>query len=71
MCRCVSRYIDRTMYLKTQPPDTRKKGFMSSDARRRDEFTLDTEVQKWRERIGLEMEVRLSRPALHLTWEAA
>ena len=39
------RYIDRTMYLKTQPPDQRKKGFYSSDASRRDEFTLDIEVR--------------------------
>lgn len=49
------KYVDRTMYIQTQPPDTRKKGFMSSDAKRRDEFTLDIEVQKWRERIGTEM----------------
>ena len=49
------KYIDRTMYLKTQPPAERKKGFYSSDARRRDEFTLDIETQKWRERIGTEM----------------
>ena len=52
---CV-RYIDRTRYLQTQPPDTRKSGFLSSDARRRDEFTLDIETQKWRERIGQEMD---------------
>merc|ERR1712087_192577 len=50
------KYVDRTMYIKTQPPDTRKKGFNSSDAKRRDEFTVDIEVQKWRERIGIEME---------------
>ena len=56
MTALVGRYIDRTTYLKTQPPDTRKKGFLSSDAKRRDEFTLDIEVQKWRERIGIEME---------------
>jgi len=49
------KYIDRTMYINTQPPDQRKKGFYSSDARRRDEFTLDIETQKWRERIGTEM----------------
>jgi hypothetical protein len=49
------KYVDRTMYLKTQPPDTRKKGFYSSDARRRDEFTLDIETEKWRERIRKEM----------------
>ena len=29
--------------------------FWSHDARRRDEFTLDIEVNKWRERIGTEM----------------
>jgi len=49
------KYVDRTMYIKTQPRDERKKGFLSSDARRRDEFTLDIEVNKWRERIGTEM----------------
>ena len=49
------KYVDRTMYIKTQPPDQRKKGFLSSDAHRRDEFSLDIETQKWRERIGTEM----------------
>ena len=44
------------MYLKTQPPDTRKNGFGSSDAKRRDEFSNDVEVNKWRERIKNEME---------------
>eukprot|EP00967_Tisochrysis_lutea_P079465 scaffold108776_cov32-Tisochrysis_lutea.AAC.2 len=38
------KYVDRTMYLKTQPPETRKKGFGSSDAKRRDEFSNDIEV---------------------------
>jgi hypothetical protein len=50
------RYIDRTQYLKLQPPADRKKGFYSSDASRRDEFTLDIETQKWRERISTEMQ---------------
>ena len=50
------RYIDRTMYIKTQPPADRKKGFYSSDASRRDEFTLDIETEKWRERISTEMQ---------------
>jgi len=50
------KYIDRTMYLKTQPPDQRKKAFLSSDASRRDEFTLDIETEKWRERIKTEMQ---------------
>merc|ERR1719198_2554388 len=49
------KYVDRTMYLKTQPPADRKKGFYSSDASRRDEFTLDIETEKWRERIRTEM----------------
>jgi len=39
------RFVDRTFYLKTQPPDTRKKGFYSSDASRRDEFSMDIEVR--------------------------
>lgn len=50
------KYVDRTMYLKTQPPEGRKKGFGSSDAKRRDEFSNDIELAKWRERIGTEME---------------
>mgnify|MGYP001321392303 CR=1 FL=1 len=50
------KYIDRTMYLTTQPPDTRKLGFGSRDAYRSDEFTQDMEVQKWRERLRTEME---------------
>jgi len=49
------KYIDRTTYLKTQPPADRKKGFYSSDASRRDEFTLDIETEKYRERISTEM----------------
>merc|ERR1719310_1520452 len=49
------KYIDRTSYLTSQPADQRKKGFYSSDAHRRDEFTLDIETQKWRERISTEM----------------
>ena len=43
------------MYIKTQPPADRKKGFYSSDASRRDEFTLDIETEKWRERVKTEM----------------
>ena len=50
------KYVDRTMYLKTQPLDQRKKGFGSRDAFRSDEFTQDIEVQKWRERLRTEME---------------
>mmetsp|Transcript_44259 Transcript_44259/g.88437 ORF Transcript_44259/g.88437 Transcript_44259/m.88437 type:complete len:249 (-) Transcript_44259:503-1249(-) len=49
------KYIDRTKYIQTQPPADRKKGFYSSDASRRDEFTLDIETEKYRERIRTEM----------------
>jgi len=49
------KYVDRTMYIKSQPPEQRKKGFYSGDAMRRDEFTLDIETSKWRERISTEM----------------
>lgn len=63
---CASRrYIDRTRYLQTQPPDQRKKGFGSNDAHRRDEFTLDIETEKWRERIGTEMMVCARALATH------
>ena len=47
------KYVDRTMYLNATP-DTRKNGFGSSDAKRR-QFN-DVEVNKWRERIKNEME---------------
>jgi len=50
------KYIDKTQYIKLQPPADRKKGFYSSDASRRDEFTLDIETQKYRERISTEMQ---------------
>ena len=50
------KYVDRTVYLTTQPPDTRKRGFGSSDAKRRDEFSNDIEVSKMRERIKQDME---------------
>ena len=50
------KYIDRTRYLESQPPADRKKGFGSSDAKRRDEFSQEIETQKWRERIKTENE---------------
>ena len=39
------KYVDKTMYIKTQPPEGRKKGFGSSDAHKRDQFSLDIEVR--------------------------
>jgi len=50
------KYEDRTMYYKTQPRDTRKMGFQSSDAFKSDEFTMHFPTEQWRERIKSEME---------------
>lgn len=50
------KYVDRTTYLRSQPPDKRKSGFMSSDARRRDEFTQHFPSQQWRERVTKEVD---------------
>lgn len=50
------KYVDNAGYRLSQPLDERKKGFGSSDAHRRDEFSNDCEVQKWRERLKGEME---------------
>mmetsp|Transcript_18177 Transcript_18177/g.46893 ORF Transcript_18177/g.46893 Transcript_18177/m.46893 type:complete len:259 (+) Transcript_18177:131-907(+) len=49
------KYEDRTMYYKTQPRDTRKTGFLSSDAFKSDEFTQHFPTEQWRERIKSEM----------------
>jgi len=43
------KYLQQQQYLKTQPPANRKKGFLSSDAFRTDEFTnvMRTEQHRW------------------------
>jgi len=43
------KYNDKNSYLKTQPRETRKKGFLSSDAFKADEFsnTLRTNQYRW------------------------
>merc|ERR1711998_625579 len=43
------KFNDKTTYLKTQPRETRKKGFLSSDAFKADEFsnTLRTNQYRW------------------------
>lgn len=48
---------DNTMYLTTQPIETRKKGFGSKDAKRRDEFMSHIRTEQYRE--TLETELRL------------
>eukprot|EP00658_Telonema_sp_P-2_P015904 TRINITY_DN16147_c0_g1_i2.p1 TRINITY_DN16147_c0_g1~~TRINITY_DN16147_c0_g1_i2.p1 ORF type:complete len:242 (+),score=69.56 TRINITY_DN16147_c0_g1_i2:268-993(+) len=53
------KYFAQSMYLKTQPRETRKKGFLSQDANRRDEFsnTIRTEQYRW----ALQREQALAR----------
>lgn len=64
------KYEDRTMYYKTQPKETRKTGFMSSDAFKSDEFTMHFPTEQWRERIKSEME-HVNRTRLTLEKKAA
>merc|ERR1711998_268904 len=52
------RYVDKTQYLKTQPKETRKTGFMSSDAQRRDEFMNHIRTEQWRWALGREASFR-------------
>lgn len=42
-------YEDETSYLKSQPRDSRKLGFGSLDAHRRDEFSRHIRAQQWRD----------------------
>lgn len=49
------KYVDRTTYLRSQPPEKRKLGFQSSDAHRSDEFTQHFPSEQWRERVSKEV----------------
>jgi len=48
------KYNDKTSYLKTQPRETRKKGFLSSDAFRVDEFSSTLRMNQYRWGLGRE-----------------
>merc|ERR1712188_24898 len=48
------KYNDKTSYLKTQPRETRKKGFLSSDAHRVDEFSSTLRMNQYRWGLGRE-----------------
>jgi len=48
------KYVDRTWYLKTQPRENRKKGFLSSDAHRADEFSSTIRTNQYRWQLGRE-----------------
>merc|ERR1711988_1010416 len=48
------KYNDKTSYLKTQPRETRKKGFLSSDAFKADEFSSTLRMNQYRWGLGRE-----------------
>jgi len=48
------KYNDKTSYLKTQPRENRKKGFLSSDAFRADEFSNTCRTNQYRWQLGRE-----------------
>jgi len=52
------KYVDKTMYLKTQPKELRKRAFGSSDASRRDEFMATIRTEQWRWALGREADFR-------------
>merc|ERR1711988_158467 len=48
------KYNDKNSYLKTQPRETRKKGFLSSDAFKADEFSNTLRTNQYRWQLGRE-----------------
>jgi len=48
------KFNDKTTYLKTQPRENRKKGFLSSDAFRADEFSNTCRTNQYRWALGRE-----------------
>merc|ERR1711966_508003 len=61
------KYVDRTWYLKTQPRENRKKGFLSSDAHRADEFSSTIRTNQYRWQLGREQAVEIGK--LHAALE--
>lgn len=53
-----SPYRETNLYITTQPLDSRKKGFGSKDAHRRDEFSNAVRTQQYRESIHRENQLR-------------
>jgi len=49
------KYNDKNSYLKTQPRETRKKGFLSSDAFKADEFSNTLRTNQYRWQLGREL----------------
>lgn len=50
-------YKDMERYVETQPPEGRKKGFGSRDAKRRDEFSNTVRTEQLRESMRAEMRI--------------
>lgn len=48
------KFNDKQSYLKTQPWETRKKGFLSSDAFKADEFSNTLRTNQYRWQLGRE-----------------
>merc|ERR1711934_45453 len=51
------KYNDKNSYLKTQPRETRKKGFLSSDAFKADEFSNTLRTNQYRWQLGRELAI--------------
>lgn len=49
--------LDNTMYSKSQPADSRKLGFGTHDAHRRDEFMSHIRTEQYRETLTREMQI--------------
>ena len=47
-------YVDKQRYAESQPPENKKKGFLTSDFSRRDEFSKDFATNQYRERLKME-----------------
>jgi len=52
-----SKYTDKTMYLETQPLNTRKNAFGSQDAFRRDEFSNNIRTSQYRDTLKKENKI--------------
>lgn len=57
-----TKYIDKTMYLDTQPMANRKNAFGSHDAHRTDEFSNNIRTQQYRDSLKKENKIYKKRP---------
>merc|ERR1712100_450956 len=64
------KYNDKNSYLKTQPRETRKKGFGSSDAFKADEFSNTLRTNQYRWQLGRELAINKMHLAANKKREA-